>query len=183
MQGRGGAVEEHSKPGRRLVVGVHNTDSSINALNYALQELWRNRDVIHVVMIVNCMLPDKEIFHGFPGTTFKFHDPRPHHELEEIGEAREFIKTRIEPLLTQKLADHEFHLLVENKDCLPKAYANALCRIAEDIQADILIVGARDTASSADETTGLGSVSHWLARHPPPTPLVLVPLSWQSSPE
>lgn len=48
------------------------------------------------------------------------------------------------------------------------------------MKADILIVGARDTASPADESTGLGSVSHWLARHPPPVPLVLVPLGWGS---
>lgn len=77
-------------------------------------------------------------------------------------------------------AEHEIHLLVENKDCLPRAYAEALSRISEDVKADMLIVGARDTPSPCDESTGLGSVAHWLARHPPSMPLVLVPTGWQA---
>lgn len=34
---------------RGQVVGVHSTESSINALQYALRELWRREDVIHIV--------------------------------------------------------------------------------------------------------------------------------------
>jgi hypothetical protein len=87
---------------------------------------------------------------------------------------------RVEPILEGTEAKHKLHLLVDTKDTPAKAFGETITKTAQAVKADMVVVGGRD-AESGEDVAGLGAIAHWLSRHPPGMPLILVPDGWQPS--
>ncbi|EFN56993.1 hypothetical protein CHLNCDRAFT_143627 [Chlorella variabilis] len=148
-------LQRHKAPPRALLVCAEDTAASAAAAEWALENLYRDGDVVHMTYVVRCLIPSMEVFHGLPGTAYSFSQPgQEHKEQHLINDAKKRLEARFLPLLRPHLVPYQLHLYAERCDC-------SEARVCELIMQDI---EQRDAALPGTQE-GIGSVADYLSKN------------------
>ena len=77
-----------------LPLTVLTSPGSAGSCRWALRNVYREGDVLHLTAVVKCLMPNMEVFHSAPGTAFSFRQPGEHHEQELINAAKSQLEAR-----------------------------------------------------------------------------------------
>ncbi|KAI3434860.1 hypothetical protein D9Q98_002914 [Chlorella vulgaris] len=149
--------------GRNLVVATDDTVSSAAAAEWALDNLYREGDIIHLTYVVKCLEPSMEVFHGMPGTAYSFKQPGgKHREQELVDDAKRRLEARFLPLLQPHLVPYQLHLYAERTDCSEARVCELILKDIEQRDAAIVIMAAHNKPGTS---TGMGSVAEYLSKN------------------
>ena len=85
---------EQLKP---VLIAVDTEESSSRALAWALEQFASGTKPlsIHLVHVVRTLSTQLEIYLGCgPGSAYNFSDPTPHHEIQDVVQAKQFLHNR-----------------------------------------------------------------------------------------
>ncbi|KAL4518697.1 hypothetical protein Ndes2437B_g00780 [Nannochloris sp. 'desiccata'] len=60
---------------RRIAICAEDTPAAAEATRWAVNEVYREGDVFHLIYVIKSMKPPLEIHHAAPGTSFTFAQP------------------------------------------------------------------------------------------------------------
>ncbi|KAK9832816.1 hypothetical protein WJX81_004138 [Elliptochloris bilobata] len=135
--------EPASPSGRALVVAVGASQCSLRALQWAVDSAARPGDHCHVGLVCR---------QGWgAGTSYRFHDPgAPQHELADMAAAKTFVRANVFPLLDSKSLAHDVHLSVETVDAPGSSIAEAIAKVAEEVDAALVVLGTNNVLTGED---------------------------------
>lgn len=91
--------------------------------------------------VAKTLKPPMEVFHGMPGTAYKFRQPGSHREMQNIEVIKGIIERRYLPILKRKSVKYQLHMYAENVDATSGRIGEIILRAAnEDIKPDILLL-------------------------------------------
>ncbi|KAK9814817.1 hypothetical protein WJX72_011979 [[Myrmecia] bisecta] len=156
---------------RSILIAVDVVPEALRALDWATSQLFKPGDNCHIAHVIKSHSPQTEVFHGIPGTAYKFPDPAPLNERQEITMAKQFLKDRVTtPLDAQGIPNH-IHLFVEEHSAPASAIGELLIKVADEVKADVVVLGTNDKTTA--ERWMMGSVADYCSNNMK-HPLVLV---------
>ncbi|KAK9827875.1 hypothetical protein WJX74_007056 [Apatococcus lobatus] len=138
----GGA--EQLKP---VLIAVDTEEASLRALAWALDQFafGTNPSSIHLVHVVRTLSTQLEVYLGCgPGSAYNFSDPTPHHEIQDVVHAKEFLHNRVVPIIDSKGLQHELHLFVETATAPAKAIFEVIEKVAAHIKPVLVVIGCNN---------------------------------------
>ncbi|KAK9828007.1 hypothetical protein WJX81_008304 [Elliptochloris bilobata] len=147
-----------SSSGRKLLVAVDDSAECERALAWALGELYRPNDQLHLVHV----LPKMQLaaMYGAPPVDFlPQQDPVAYEQL--LKNAEHFITDRFLPKLSQLRPDPIVHIVKGEVDT--DSIGNVICRKADEVDAAAVVM-ASHTRSKLTEFV-LGSVTNYCTHH------------------
>lgn len=146
---------------RSLCICAEDTAESAAACEWALRNVWREGDVLHMIYVVKCLKQPTEVFHGVVGGSFRFrHSVEAREENQLIAEARARLEARFLPLLRPKLVPYQLHLYAEREDAGVQRVAELLMQDFEKRDPALVILSAHNKPGWHE---GLGSVAQFIA--------------------
>lgn len=143
---------------RSIVICAEDTPAAAYACNWAVDHLYREGDVFHLVYVIKSLKPPMEVYHGLPGTSFSFSRPGKHHEGDVIISAKTAIEHRYLPVLKTKMVPYELHLYAEKIDVAPKKVGEIILNCVEERDACLVVIAAHNKPSSSDRDRWEGEV-------------------------
>jgi nucleotide-binding universal stress UspA family protein len=146
---------------RNIALCVEDTDAAESAAIWAVQGLYREGDVFHLIYVVKSLKPPMEVYHGMPGTAYSFSQPGQHKEQAVIAAAKRAIEHRYLPVLKTKMVPYELHLYAERDDATSDRVAEVLLRSIEERDAALVVLAAHNKpVAKEDKFQGnVGSVT------------------------
>lgn len=146
---------------RGLLICAEDTAESAAACEWALQNVWREGDVVHMTYVVKCLKQRTEVFHGVVGGSYTSRQsPDAREENHLIAEARARLEARFLPLLRPKLVPYQLHLYAEREDAGVQRVAELLIQDIEQRDPALVILSAHNKPGSNE---GLGSVAEFIS--------------------
>lgn len=148
---------------RALLICAEDTAEAAAACEWAIGNLYREGDVVHMTYVVKCLLPHTEIFHGVVGGSYNCNPSNDmQHEQQLISDAKARLEARYLPLLRPKMVPYQLHLYAEQRDAGLKQVAALLMQDIEQRDADIVILSTHNKTGTYE---ALGSVAEYLSKN------------------
>ena len=151
---------------RSVVICAEDTHAAAMACDWAVDELYREGDVFHLVYVVKSLKPPMEVYHGLPGTSFSFSRPGKHHEADVILHAKSAIEHRYLPALKKKMVPYELHLYAERADCAVKQVCEFILKCVEERDAAVVVIAAHNRPTHGNKRLEeMGSVTSYIIKN------------------
>eukprot|EP00877_Chromochloris_zofingiensis_P000985 jgi/Chrzof1/10888/Cz05g16010.t1 len=126
---------------RNVLLTVDTTTASVQALQYAVHEIYRPGDVLHLLHVAPVLSPQYTIGHVAPQTTFDVPDPAGELDTERLqGSIKEYLRTQFVQYAEQRQIATCIHLYLETDNAPASAVGTIALRVAAEVGACLLIV-------------------------------------------
>eukprot|EP01026_Neomeris_dumetosa_P047719 TRINITY_DN4106_c0_g1_i1.p2 TRINITY_DN4106_c0_g1~~TRINITY_DN4106_c0_g1_i1.p2 ORF type:complete len:375 (-),score=31.44 TRINITY_DN4106_c0_g1_i1:613-1737(-) len=127
---------------RRIAVAVdNNTDTANQICDWAAKQLYREKDVFHIIHVVPDATPTPLMIGGLEGpvtvSAMNF-------QQDLVNQQTEAIKSMIVPLLQEKNIPYELSVLSQPGVDNSEAIGDLICSIAQDIKAGAIVIGSHN---------------------------------------
>ena len=151
---------------RRIAICAEDTPAAAEATQWAVDEIYREGDVLHLIYVIKSLKPPLEIHHVAPGTSFTFAQPGGHHENEVIAAAKKAIEARYLPILKTKMVPYELHLYADRADAKPNHVGDLILKCADERDAVLVVLAAHNKPTERDRWAGeVGSVASYVMKN------------------
>lgn len=134
-------IPEHGgKKERDIVVAIEHTEAGLHAVQWVLDNIYRDGDVIHVIHVAKIKAPTTEIYHGPVGSSMRYRDLSLKDVHAEIEEIRAWLANEVVPLLKQKDAPYNLHLFVDKINATSHDVAKTICDTANSVGGALLVL-------------------------------------------
>eukprot|EP01025_Chloroclados_australasicus_P031849 TRINITY_DN3225_c0_g2_i1.p1 TRINITY_DN3225_c0_g2~~TRINITY_DN3225_c0_g2_i1.p1 ORF type:complete len:371 (-),score=54.99 TRINITY_DN3225_c0_g2_i1:2639-3751(-) len=153
--------KESAKGGRQIVLAIDNTTSSMEVCKWAMENMYREKDVLHLLHVVPDITPQPLLIGGFEGrmtysTTAKFQE-------EFVQSATEAIQKEFVEMLNANDIPNELTVLSQIGINSSEALGDIICNHCKDIGAAAVVVASHNKGSVQEFF--MGSVSSFCAHH------------------
>ncbi|KAK9844074.1 hypothetical protein WJX81_003837 [Elliptochloris bilobata] len=148
--------------GRQIVVAVDRSEPSQKALKWALDELYRSNDTVHVVYVAKVLSPEQVVLHGPVGSSYKFRDNTIEEARTDINNARAWLATEVEPQVKRVGAVYVPHLFVDQNNAPADVVAHTIAKVVAEVDAKYTVLAK--SSKTAMEKFFVGSVASATSR-------------------
>jgi nucleotide-binding universal stress UspA family protein len=150
---------------RRIVICAEDTPAAAEAMQFAVDHLYREGDVFHLIYVIKSMKPPLEIHHAAPGTSYTFGQPGGHHEKQVIAAAQAAIEYRYLPILKTKMVPYELHLYADRTDATAKHVGDIILKCCEERDAALVVLAAHNKTDRDRWLGDVGTVAAYVLKN------------------
>eukprot|EP00884_Botryococcus_braunii_P012730 jgi/Botrbrau1/21458/Bobra.0216s0066.1 len=118
---------------RDIVVGNRAHRRGLHAIQWVLDNIYRDGDVVHVIHVAKIKAPTTEYTMGPVGSSMRYRDLSLKDVHIEIEEIRAWLAEQVVPLLKQKDAPYNLHLFVDKINATAHDVAKTIVDTANSV--------------------------------------------------
>lgn len=152
-------AEEPNVAERNILIAVDDSDTSERACQWAIDNLYREGDVLHLFHVIPIPMP--QVVGGGLTGEFTYITPDPHEDVSHIEDAKAMINARF----VSKAVDAEVPYQIElvRYGTGTDAIGEAICKRAEIINAVTVVIASHNKGLMKE--IFLGSVTNYVNHH------------------
>eukprot|EP01025_Chloroclados_australasicus_P064976 TRINITY_DN877_c0_g1_i1.p1 TRINITY_DN877_c0_g1~~TRINITY_DN877_c0_g1_i1.p1 ORF type:complete len:386 (-),score=40.68 TRINITY_DN877_c0_g1_i1:340-1497(-) len=157
------ASEEPCNVDRSIVVAVNDSPLAERALLFAINNLYRQGDVFHLLHVIPQVPIENAYLIGIDGVIFNM-TPTDRKLDEDNGEIKEYISRRFVGHLDAKNIPYEIDIIPERAWTSKEVVGEVICKKSADLEARMIVMGA-PTKKSPMADFFMGSISSYCSHH------------------